>query len=307
MDSVQTVEKSQWISLQSKFGGGLSFWLKQFFFQIETCISRSLQETFHGDNPEKVRYNANSIRNFWKRLWIVIKTKVSDGITEAHFAQTAHIEKTAREKYLHRNGTEEERAHELQVYSDRLANRREDEGSLSEKSSQAHLMHSWTRIWKMSCPSFQYSGPVSTKLRPAADLFWHGTLYSELPYINHTRPFQQLPHAKQTALVPHSQQKHRAPPKRDSWNSHRESPVGTAVTKFHTSMTIFRIRKGLPEWSEGSTEACLLDVQKRTKYCLWVGDKEEMWGGRNTVERRRIPENLNLKNQACRCCNQETE
>ena len=108
--------------------------------KVETSISRGLQESFQeifGEYSEKVRYNANSIRKLWERLWNVIKSKVSDGITKALFAQTTHSEKTAREKYLHRNGTEEEIALVLEIYSDRLANRRDDEDCLSEKSSEA--------------------------------------------------------------------------------------------------------------------------------------------------------------------------
>ena len=81
------------------------------------------------------------------------------------------------------------------------------------------------------------------------------------PPIHERTPIHQ-PHeappatALQTPLVPRSQQLPRAPPKRDSWNSPKESPMGTAVTKLQTSMSNFRVRKGLPEWSEDSKKAC---------------------------------------------------
>ena len=41
-------------------------------------------------------------------------------MTRAHFAQTAHSEKTAREKHLSKNGTREERRFLLDIYSKRL-------------------------------------------------------------------------------------------------------------------------------------------------------------------------------------------
>ena len=232
--------------------------------KVETCISRGLQESFHelfGDNPEKVRYNANSIRKFWERLWIVIKSKVSDGITKAHFAQTAHSEKTAREKYLHRNGTEEERAHVLQIYSDRLENRRDDEDSLSEKSSQAthdEQLDSDLEDAPSELPVLEPSYDkveTCTRFNLARDSLQRTPIHQSPEALPATA---QLPRAKETPLVPHSKQIPRVPPKRDSWNSPRDSPVGTAVTKFHTSMSNFRVRKGLPEWSEDSKKACAL-------------------------------------------------
>ena len=60
-------------------------------------------------------------------MWTNIKGQVSEGVNRAHFAQTAHSEKTAHERYLSRNGTREERNQVLDIYLDRLKNRHNDE------------------------------------------------------------------------------------------------------------------------------------------------------------------------------------
>ena len=65
--------------------------------KVESGISRSIREEFKtllGDDSAKVRFNANSIRNFWERLWSIIKGNVSEGVNKAHHSQTAHSEKT---------------------------------------------------------------------------------------------------------------------------------------------------------------------------------------------------------------------
>ena len=234
---------------------------------METSIFRGLQESFQelfGDHPEKKRYNANSIRKFWERLWNVVKSKVSNGITKAHFAQTAHSEKTVREKYLHWNGTEEETALVLDIYSDRLADRRDDEDRLSEKTSETPPDERPDSDFEDESPELPVLDPSFQKVETVArfnlgrDSLQTSTV--SRPPIHETPPAtaQQLPRAQQTPLVSQSQQIPRAPPKRDSWNSPKESPIGKAVTKFHTSMSNFRVRTGLPEWSEDSKKACSL-------------------------------------------------
>ena len=56
-------------------------------------------------------------------------------MTRAHFAQTAHSEKTAREKCLSKNGTREERRFLLDIYSKRL-----QQCSNEENDSEAESM-----------------------------------------------------------------------------------------------------------------------------------------------------------------------
>ena len=80
--------------------------------KVENGISRSIREEFKtlfGDDPAKVRFNANSIRKFWERLWSIIKGNVSEGVNKAHLVLTAHSEKTAQEHYLSKNATRQDR------------------------------------------------------------------------------------------------------------------------------------------------------------------------------------------------------
>ena len=63
-----------------KFNSEPSYIFASSVNKVETSISRGLQESFQelfGEYSEKVRYNANSIRKLWERLWNVIKSKVS--------------------------------------------------------------------------------------------------------------------------------------------------------------------------------------------------------------------------------------
>ena len=51
--------------------------------KVENTISRCIQEVFKAlfnDSPEEVRFNSNSIRKFWERMWSrKIKPTVSEG------------------------------------------------------------------------------------------------------------------------------------------------------------------------------------------------------------------------------------
>ena len=87
--------------------------------KVEKSISKRLQEVFakfFNDNPEEVRFNANSIRKYWERRWLTLKNNVPEGVSKAHFAQTAHSEQTAEENYLGRQGSKEDRMGLLKIY-----------------------------------------------------------------------------------------------------------------------------------------------------------------------------------------------
>ena len=108
--------------------------------KVESSICRFIQDVFNetfGDDPAVVRFNANSIRKFWERMWTVIKRNVSEGVTKAHLAQTAHSEKTANERYMAKNGTREERNQVLNIYLDRLENAKDDEVGIEEDECAA--------------------------------------------------------------------------------------------------------------------------------------------------------------------------
>ena len=75
--------------------------------KVESGNSRSIREEFKtllGDDSAKVRFNANSIRKFWERLWSIIKGNVSEGVNKAHLAQRAHSEKLPRSIICQRTG-----------------------------------------------------------------------------------------------------------------------------------------------------------------------------------------------------------
>ena len=106
--------------------------------KVESSVSRSLQEIVKKqfeDDPQKVRYNANSASKFWERLSTVLRCSVSPGVYNAHLVQTAHSERTAREKYLIKNSTREERSSVLQNYLERPMTVREDGNCLVDDTS----------------------------------------------------------------------------------------------------------------------------------------------------------------------------
>ena len=68
--------------------------------KVERSISKHIQETFYilfGDDPNVVRFNVNSIRKYWERRRKNFIGKVSEGVTKAHLAQTAHNKTTAED------------------------------------------------------------------------------------------------------------------------------------------------------------------------------------------------------------------
>ena len=75
--------------------------------QVESGISRRIREEFKtlfGDDPSKVRFNANSITKLWERLWSKINGNVSEGVNKAHLAQTAIVNKLPRSIICQRTG-----------------------------------------------------------------------------------------------------------------------------------------------------------------------------------------------------------
>ena len=69
--------------------------------QQETKMSYLIRDTFtelFQNDPNLVRYKANSIRNFWEMH--MARLELSQNHKDAHLAQTAHSETTARKHYL---------------------------------------------------------------------------------------------------------------------------------------------------------------------------------------------------------------
>ena len=61
-------------------------------------------------------------------------------------------------------------------------------------------MNGWTLSWKITRPSFQYSSPVSTKLRLSPDSIWRGTLCRHPPY-GHPRYMSGHPYINDMRLL----------------------------------------------------------------------------------------------------------
>ena len=74
---------------------------------MSTLICQTFQDLF-GDDAQKVRFNANSIRKFWERR--VKAMGLSSNLMNAHLAQTAHAQRTAEEHYI---GVQQHERHQL--------------------------------------------------------------------------------------------------------------------------------------------------------------------------------------------------
>ena len=231
--------------------------------KVESSICRGLQEVFKdlfGDDPDKVRYNANSIRKFWERLW-TLKGTVSEGVNTAHLAQTAHSEKTAKEKYLHKNGTREERMQVLKIYSDRLLNRGNDEDGIVDTfspPSSDEPVSSDFEDQEDEVAGEQTMQPIEkiescTRFNLARDSLQPTTVAAD--YGRHPHPTTLEASTPRTPLESPTPRAPKTKPQRDSWN---EPYKMTAETKFYTSLTNFRVRKGGMEWTENQKKACLL-------------------------------------------------
>ena len=92
------------------------------FRATRSLYKKYLQEIFaemFGDDPLVVRYNANSVRKYWEKRWLTLKNNETDGVSKAHFAQTAHSKETEKH-YLDRQGTSEDRDRLLNIYDEDL-------------------------------------------------------------------------------------------------------------------------------------------------------------------------------------------
>ena len=247
---------------------------------VDGTICRGLQEVFQlyfGDDPQKVNFNANSIRKFWERMWTNIKGQVTEGVNRAHFAQTAHSEKTAHEKYLSKNGTREERNQVLDIYLDRLGNRRDDEvleefipappnedvnSDFEDDVNEGERIAPKTPLplalvkrFNLLRDSLQVhnSTPVQTSSSSQ-----HVAPQQEdpEPVRSHNPGLQPAPKPRNPAPQHKSKQTVARP--RDSLDSTIEDHQGSAVQSYMKSLRNFRSKPGKPEWTEEQREACRL-------------------------------------------------
>ena len=97
----------------------------------------------------------------------IISTIGVTGVNRAHLAQTAHSEKTAQERYLSKNGTTDERRYLLDIYSQRLTQRAEDEDDTEQQppeqaDDESDLDGGEVRAEALAPPTpIQYPPPVT--------------------------------------------------------------------------------------------------------------------------------------------------
>ena len=227
--------------------------------KVESSICRGLQEVFYetfGDNPAEVRFNANSIRKFWERMWTVIKGQVSERVTKAHLAQTAHSEKTAQERYLSKNGTREDRIEVLHIYADRLLGPKEDEDGVHENCAapedeqvDSDFHDSQALNESLVPPTSLFPTPQETRFNLIRDSLQPSPLATITANDSHHPPSTLVNRIARPMQ----------PTARDSLNSTLEERIElTAVDKIMKSLRNFRVKANAPPWSEEEKKACLL-------------------------------------------------
>ena len=243
--------------------------------KIETSTCRGLQDVFKnlfGDDPSKVRFNSNSIRKFWERLWSVIKGSVSDGVNKAHLAQTAHCEKTAQEKYLARNGTREERQQVLDIYAHRLMHRGDDEYKLpallaTEELADEEVESDIDEEDQNEAP--QIITPLTLLPVTRFDLVRNSLQATNQPSMScppssshppsRSDPPTSDPDLQQTSQPAAVRRKQTPRNSLDLMDDEEQ----TAMSQYLASLKNFRVRAGKPPWTEEQKGACLLFQQCR--------------------------------------------
>ena len=221
----------------------------------------NLQETFEkvfGDNPAKVRFNANSIRKYWERRWLVIQKEVSDGVSKAHFAQTAHSKKTAEENFLDKNGSPEDRNILFATYAKDL----DQEASDQEEAVPAppdEVFDESDLDEEITTSTPQHAPKPKPPPQPVARF-------------NAFRNSLQNETVIRTPQIPPIV----ASRNRESLNSTIES-VDTPRRKYLASLRSFRVKPNRPIWTEEEKKACLFfedypyanrtEVEKRILEC----------------------------------------
>ena len=229
--------------------------------KVESSICRSIQEVFKetfNDDPAVVRFNANSIRKFWEQMWAVIKGQVSEGVTKAHLAQTAHSEKTAQEKYLAKNGTRDDRVALLNIYADRLSEEQPDELDLPEANSppEDEFVESDFEDQASSLAPSSTSSPARPTPVTRFNLI-RDSVQPPTPTPTPVSSQTQAPTTKAPAKLPTtSNVPAPSSSRRDSLDMTTRDP--TPGEKYFKSLTNFRVKANAPIWTDDEKKACLL-------------------------------------------------
>ena len=202
-------------------------------------------------------------RKFWEQMWAVIKGQVSEGVTKAHLAQTAHSEKTAQEKYLAKNGTRYDRVALLNIYADRLSEEQPDELDLPEANSppEDEFVESDFEDQASSSTSLAPSS-TSSPARPTPVTRFNLIRDSVQPPTPTPTPVSsqtQAPTTKAPAKLPTtSNVPAPSSSRRDSLDMTVTTRDPTPVEKYFKSLTNFRVKANAPIWTDDEKKACLL-------------------------------------------------
>ena len=188
-------------------------------------------------------------------MWTVIKGQVSEGVTKAHLAQTAHSKKTAQERYFSKNGTREDRIEVLLIYADRLLGPKEDEGGVhgncaapEDEQVESDFDDSQFLNESFVPPTPLVPTPQETRFNLIRDSLQPSPLATITANDNHHPP----------SFLVNRIARPMPPTARDSLNSTLEERIeATAVDKFMKSPSNFRVKANAPPWSkEKKRNAC---------------------------------------------------
>ena len=254
--------------------------------KVESSICANLQETFQkvfGDNPAEVRFNANSIRKYWERRWLVIQKQVSDGVSKAHYAQTAHSKKTAEENYLEKNGTPEDRNILFATYGKDLERsdieQEEPETAPPNESVESDFEDDMPTVKPQHIQKPKVPPKPTLRFNPLRDSLQNDPSRSPLvasPLVASSScaqlPVAQLPVAQLPSISAVAGRNK----ERESLNSTLET-IDTPKKKYFASLKSFRVKPNRPPWTEEEKKACMffedypyvnrVEVEKRIQEC----------------------------------------
>ena len=226
--------------------------------KIERSISKHIQEfffTLFGDDPNEVRFNANSIRKYCERRWKSFIGKVPEGVTKAHLAQTAHNKTTAEDIYIGREGTSEDRDQLLSIYCDDLSSdippeeaEEAEEAEVDDKESDVESDFEAPEEPHPIDPQTPMETPICSE--PIVRRF-----NAIRPSVNLT-PINPVTPTEQPAAIVTREQTVTADARRRSTIG--QSSEDVLREKFIKSLKSFRVKLGAPAWTDPEKKACLL-------------------------------------------------
>ena len=189
-------------------------------FTQETRMAQLLCMTFQelfGDDPDEVRFNANSVRKFWEKRIQAIG--IPSNLMNAHLAQTAHAPKTADMHYV---GLEaEDRGKLMDLYNKDLNEEVEDNNvDSSDTDSLESDEDTGTCV-----PSEEPCPPLTSSTRPTRAIVASVEVEVEPPQPSSAVPAPDRDQWEELASIQRVTCKWRAPElQRDKLETHLEIP-----------------------------------------------------------------------------------